>query len=290
MSLPIPNLLALPKMMLVTIMGGVIFLGFIILIVVLLIMGTEGRYHLKRGFSKRGVDLLNYDRTSNALVSKTLRFNGKYWSDNKGGIYETIDTIKNPDEAQKVFNESIGRTPHWEGNRRPVLFAVEELFFTFTPDFLDLIQKAIPKAQNPGSLFNMESLKEIANPTHLGETLEISGQKLNNPTSTESKDVDERSILNWLKTRFKDNVKSIHFLKPIGMNIIMEHIDGATPYALRKSHDEGEESGILKMTKPKKGMELGTKGKIAIGAGAILMVIILVVMLQKGVIKLPGSG
>jgi len=276
MSLPIPNLLALPKLMIVTIMGGVIFLGFIILLVVLLIMGSEGRYHLKRGFSKKGVDLLNYDRTSNALISKTLRFNGKYWSDNKGGIYETIDTIKNPDESQKVFNEAIGRTPHWEGNRRPVLFAVEELFFTFTPDFLDLIQKATPKEEG----------NDPTNPV----LIEDNETKVKNPTDTEKKEVDEFSTLNWLKTRFKDNVKAIHVLKPIAMNIITEHIDGATPYVLRKSHDEGEDSGILKMTKPKKGMELGTKGKIAIGAGAILMIIILIVMLQKGTIKLPGSG
>jgi len=288
MNLQIPNFLALPKPMIVTIMGGVIFLGFIILIVVLLIMGSEGRYHLKRGFSKKGVDLLNYNRTSNALVSKTLRFNGKYWSDDKGGIYETIDTIKNPDESQKVFNEAIGRTPHWEGNRRPVLFAVEELFFTFTPDFLDLIQKATPKRDVHNNLFDIESLREN-NPTNPG-LIEGYETKVTNPTDTEAKDVDEGSILNWLKMRFKDNVKAIHFLKPIGMNIITEHIDGATPYALRKSHDEGEDSGILKMTKPKKGIELGTKGKIAIGAGAILMVIILIVMLQKGTIKLPGSG
>lgn len=285
MSLPIPNFMALPKTMLVIIMGGVIFLGFTILIVVLLIMGSEGRYHLKRGFSKKGVDLLNYNRTSNALVSKTLRFNGKYWSDNKGGIYETIDTIKNPDDAQKVFNEAIGRTPHWEGNRRPVLFAVDELFFTFTPDFLDLIQKATPKAE---AIFDIESLKGH-NPTDPA-LIEIYETKKDNPTDTEPKEVDEVSILNWLKMRFKDNVKTIHFLKPIAMNIITEHIDGATPYALRKSHDEGEDSGILKMTKPRKGVELGTKGKIAIGAGAILMVIVLIVMLQKGTIKLPGSG
>jgi hypothetical protein len=285
MSLPIPNLMALPKMMIIIIMGGMMFLGFVIFLVVILIMGTEGRYHLKRGFNKRGVDLLNYDRTSNALISDTIRFNGKYWTNNKGGIYETIDTIKNPDESQKVFNEAIGRTPHWEGNRRPVLFAVEELFFTFTPDFLDLIQKATPKGKRDNTLFNIESLTGN-NPVKQ----ELVEANIENTADDKTKDIDESSILNWLKTRFKDNVKAIHILKPIGMNIITDHIDGATPYALRKSHDEGEDSGILKMTKPKKGIELGTKGKIAIGAGAIMLVIILIVMLQKGGIKLPGRG
>lgn len=287
MSLPIPNFMALPKALLVTIMGGVIFLGLIIFIVVLLMMGSEGRYHLRRGFNKKGVDLINYNRTSNALIAETIRFNGKYWSNRKGGIYETIDTIKNPDSKQSTFNDAISRTPHWQGNRRPVLFAVEELFFTFTPDFMYLMQKATLNEFDSEKLFDLEKLG--SNPHALNST-EKSNPESENTDTPESKKINGPFILNWLKERFEHNVRAIHFVNPIDMSLITDHIDGATAYVLRKSHDEGEDSGILKMTKPKTGIALGTKGKIAIGAGAILMIIILVVLLQRGGIKLPGSG
>lgn len=233
------------------ILGGVAFFSIILLIVFLFVMGQEGRYHLKRGFSPRGIDLLTYDRMSNSLSPKTIKRSSNFWVDGNKGVYYPLNTIKNPSDAQKTLNTALSKTPHWKGNRRAILLAVEELCFTFTPEFIDLLAEA-------------------------------------RKASTDN----YKDVLNFLKKHFDQSIEKIHFIKPISLQTITDHIDGATPHVIRTSYEEGEASGINKMTKPKQGIQLGTKAKIIIGAGAILAIVILIVVMQQGGVpipKLPGA-
>ena len=262
-------LAGLPRQILVILVTGTGFVLTLVIFVLVFIMGAEGRYHLKRGFSGKGIDLLTYDRMTNSLSPRTIKYDGKYWTHGKDALYDSIDAIRNPSKAEEIFNNAIANTPNWKGNRRPVLFAVEELCWVFTPDFLELLERSAIK-----TTFNTDNILSRARDSNPEPQIE------------QKKDL----VVDWLKKRFKDNIKTIHLLNPIDPKIILDHIDGATPYALRRAHDEGEDAGILKMTKPKKGIQLGTGAKIAVGAGAIFMIIILIVILQKGGLPIPGLG
>lgn len=123
-------------------LGGTSILLLILLVLTYIFMGSEGRYHLKRGFSRGGVDLLSYDRFNNSLTPKSLKKEGTYWTSGRKDIYLSLEAIKNPNIGQEKYNQAISGTPHWSGNRRSVLLALDQLCFVFTPDFLSLLKAA----------------------------------------------------------------------------------------------------------------------------------------------------
>jgi hypothetical protein len=275
----------LPRTLLVILLLGTNFLGIIIMGVMIFIMGREGRYFLKRGFGGGGVDVIKYDRMSNSFHLKSINKKGEYWTDgNNNELYESIEQIKGIAEGSDTFNRAVSNTPHWNGNRRGVLLAVEELFWVFTPDFVDLMQKSHNNPHKP-SVTPTDSEYFAKD-----ELLAFMGGDMEKEPVTPQPETGEtqKNIIEWFKDKFKSQIRYIHLMNPINPEVISNHIDGATAYALKRAHDEGEDSGILKMTKPKKGIQLGTKGKIAIGASAIFAIIILIVILQKGGLPIPG--
>lgn len=229
-------------------LGGTNVLFLVLLVLTYLFMGREGRYHLKRGFSRGGVDLLSYDRFSNSFTPKTLKKEGTYWTSGRKDIYLSLEAIKNPDVNQEKYNQAISKTPHWSGNRRSVLLALDQLCFVFTPDFLSLLKSAKAGA-----------------------------------------DASKTKFLEWLEEKFQAGVKRVNIIDTIDLDIITSYIDGTTPYILKDSYEEGISSGIQIMTKPKD-RKLGMGMKIAIGVGAIMAIIILIVVIQKGGLPIPKIG
>ena len=228
-------------------LGGTNVILLVLLVLTYAFMGREGRYHLKRGFSRGGVDLLCYDRFSNSFTPRVLNKKGTYWTSGRKDIYLSLEAIKNPDVDQEKYNQAISKTPHWSGNRRSVLLGLEQLCFVFTPDFLSLLQAAKAGADDSKTAF-----------------------------------------LGWLEEKFRAGVKRVNIIDAIDLDIITDYIDGTTPYILKDSYEEGVASGVQIMTKPQKGKL--SMGKIAIGVGAIIAIIILVVIIQRGGLPIPKIG
>ncbi len=234
-------------------------------------MGPEGRYHLKRGFSKKGVDLLLYNPMSNDFEPKTIKYNGKFWEFGKEAIFFGLESIKNPATiTEEQYNEAISKTPHWKGSRRPVLIATTELFYTFTPEFISFLSKAV-KTRMVDVIPDIEGSDKK--------------WKYTNQNTQPSKKALDAGLMHSLLELAKRGYGKVNVLAVSNIETVLKHIDGTTAWYIRESFDMGEDSGIQLMTRPKK--PIIKPITIIIGAAVIIAIMLLIAVLQRGGIPNP---
>jgi len=251
------------------------FISLIVNVLTFILMGAEGRYHLKRGFSKKGVDLLLYNKMSNSFEQKTIKFNGKFWEFGKEAIFFGLEALKNPEnDTEESYNEAISKTPHWKYNRRPVLIATTELFYAFTPDFISFLSKGL-RSSTPS---DFEDWPDI-------ETGKSYRKITNNPSHIKKDNDKGIEIYKRLLDLAKRGYGKAFVIATANIQSVLEHIDGTTAWYIREAFDMGEDSGIQLMTRPKRPIISMTK--LVIGAAAIFGIIALLIILQKGGIPNP---
>jgi len=262
--------------------------GFILLFIIFLvggiwfIAGKEGRFHIRRFLSRGGIDLLKYRPLSKQLSMSKIKWDGKYWVEGKDAIMVGIDQQKEITTTSERYNQAVTSTGSWEGSRRPVLIATEEMFFVFSHGFLDLLgratrlQKYIEKNKhdrNPKTA----AIKELGDDTKKFvddlETLKTHVQ--NTPRYQQS-----QSFITDLLSQVQAGYNGVRTLSIVTAEEVSKFLEGATPRILQEARLEGKVEGGLEMTQPetREGMSPTVKA-LAISASVIMAIVIAYVVI-----------
>ena len=254
----------------VQISTGITVLSLFLLVAVLMLLGREGLYLLGRRLRPAGIDVLRYNRLSRSLTPVTIRWNGRLWEDGKTAKYFGLDVLKNPEEAGKQqYNRALQEAAQWAGCRRPVLLASDTVCFAYNVGFAELLSK------KPNWLTGIFAKKPSPAQVAAPDTAE-----------EEILDPDVKKVLDWLGAHWKDGYTTVDILTPIPHDTLSTYLTASTPDELSDTYDTAYGDGVRDATKPKRGLPLSPL-QIAIGAGAIIAIIIAVVLVQRGAIKIP---
>jgi len=262
--------------------------GFVVLFIIFLvggiwfIAGKEGRFHIRRFISRGGIDLLKYRPLSKQLSMSKIKWDGKYWVEGKDAIMVGIDQQKEVSTTSERYNAAVSASGSWEGSRRPVLIATEEMFFVFSHGFLELLRKAArlqkyvqrnKKDRNPkaGAVAEMNAeLKQFTDELESIKTLVQEDEKYKNV----------KSFLTDLLSQVQLGYKGTKIITTLTADEVTKFLEGATPRILQEARLEGKVEGGLEMTKPdkKEGIPPMVKA-LAISASVIMALIIAYVVI-----------
>lgn len=96
-----------------------------------------------------------------------------------------------------------------------------------------------------------------------------------------------RLVLDWLQEHWDKGYTEVDVMQPIPHDELSKFLSASTPDELSDTYDTAYGDGVRDATKPKKGLQISPL-KLAIGAGAILALIVVIVLVQRGAIKLPS--
>jgi hypothetical protein len=276
------------------ILGGVTAFLFIIVLIQNVFMGPEGRFHLGRGISGKGIDLLCWDPMSKGVKSSAIRWDGKYWRNSgkkKEGIWLRLQTLVNPiSDAEKQFNDAINSSNHWAGCRRPVLLADEELCITLNFETAGMVTKS--KERRLFSDPEVERVKRelqdaIDSEEPNGRVDELTKQlheARKKAQKTEAPKLNDDEIVARLKDMRDVGIETLHIVQPINPGDIETFIQGASPMEMEDTYESGKSEGILLMTQPK-----------PVGAGfgkwlGVIILVAIVIVAGLGIMWLIQSG
>ena len=252
----------------------VMFAGLFVLTIVL--MGPEGRFHLNRGLSGRGIDLLSYNPMTKGVESRNIRWDGQFWRAGKKGahgIWLRLQTLTNPKDAEsKQFNDAVTASTRWEGCKRAVLLASEEMCITLNMESAALITKSkehsgILSRIKPGKGSNEQSevddevgrIKEALNQAIEDEdknevdklTKELFEAQAAAKARAMSPDIED-GLVALLKTMKGVGIQSLHILQPIDIADLVTFLQSASPLEMDETYESGKTAGIKLTTNPQK--------------------------------------
>lgn len=248
--------------------------------------GPEGRFMIGRFFRRSGLDVLSYQRLSQELTISKIKWDGKYWVENKKtAILTGIDPEKGTDPSTKQYNKALSSTARWAGNKRSVLWLVDEMFFTFNHGFLDTITKATwfePYMIKAKQIIKKEQITETDPKTKATELIkkdyfdflsEI--ETLKTQVKASKKYDKSKDFIQDLLTQVQMGYEGVKIQTILTADEINKYLEGVTPRVLMEARDEGKVEGALEMTKPDKPPGLPPMVKaLAISASVIIALVI----------------
>ena len=212
----------------------------------------EGRHFIKRGFGGGGVDLIRHEPLSNRISLTSLKWDQGIWKLGKEAMFFGLDKLLNPAKAEDhLYNKLISESSTWAGSKRPAVIATDVVSFTITP----ALYAAIAKAENPGDYTEATPIiKKMA------ELKDAAGNQL---------------------------IETVSFLEIIQPETLKKYLKDLGPKKMREMFLKGVEAQKLANTKPPKEGGLPVSWLLIIVLGIMMGAMIIFVLFQTGVIKVP---
>jgi len=250
--------------------------------------GPEGRFMMGRFIRRSGIDLLSYQRLSQELTLNKIKWDGKYWKDQKEyAILTGLDPAKGTDPNTKQYNKALSSTARWAGNKRPVLWTVEEMFFTFTHGFLDTLTKAtwFDKYVKRGKEENTEAI-ELIKQDYDNFNKELENLK----TYVKKTDGYEKSrdFIQDILTQVQMGYTGLKIQTILTADEVNKYLEGVTPRVLMEAREEGKVEGGLEMTKPEKKEGIPPVVKMLAISASLIMALVIAYVAITG--KNPVEG
>jgi len=278
------------------------FIGIIIAFVLVLLIfiiggflwsaGKEGRFMMGRFFRRGGIDLLSYERLSRQLKLDKIKWDGKYWVQGKEATMIGIEPAKGTKTTDQQYNDAVSATARWEGNKRPVLMATQEMFFTWSTGFLDMITKATRFERFMELFTGNPEQKKLAEEAYKKEYETLITEIKDIKETVEKEETGKwntaKPLITDLLTQVQMGYNGIKMLSIVTADEINKYLEGATPRVLMESREQGKNEGILLMKEDEKKEGLPPMVKaLAISASVIMALVIAYVVITG---KNPVAG
>lgn len=268
-------------------MFGLIVAGFVtffVLIIVLgqwIIAGKEGRFHIRRFIWRGGIDLLKYTPLSRELSMSKLKWDGKYWVEGKDAIMNGIELEKDTSTIAERYNKAVTGSGRWEGSKRAVLMATQEMFFTFSHEFISMLgkasrfQKYLTKNKEADDPKQAAIDEQNARYTKFIEELEELKKVVK-----ESKEYPTAKVfIEDLLSQVQAGYEGVKIQTIVTADEISKYLEGVPSRVLREARQEGKVEGALEVTKPKEDGPSAAVKAVIISASVIMALVIAYVVI-----------
>jgi len=263
-------------------MFGLLVTGFIVFFVLIIVLGQwiiagkEGRFHIRRFISRGGIDLIKYTPLSRVLSMSRIQWDGKYWVEGKEAIMNGIELEKDTSTTAERYNKAVTGSGRWEGSKRAVLMATQEMFFTFSHEFISMLGKASRFQKLLIKNKDKEDPKQAAIDEQNKKYTEFIAELENIKTEvTKSTDYPtSKFFIDNLLSQVQAGYEGVKIQTIVTSDEISKYLEGVPSRVLREARQEGKVEGSLEMTKPSEAGTSPVVKAVIISAGVIMSFVI----------------